>query len=139
MPEDPGAATESLDVLDASAILALLLGEPGAEFVADAIAGAATMSTVTYAEVATVLIRNDLELGALAQVGAQVRIEPFTATDANTAAALIVPGELLGLSLAGRACLALAIRLNARVLTADSARTKLDIRVKVVLIRAKGS
>ena len=58
---------------------------------------------------------------------------------ANTTAALIVQGEPLGLSLGDRACLALAIRLNARVSTADSAWAKLDISVEVILIRAKGS
>jgi ribonuclease VapC len=138
-PHDPGSHPGTLRVLDTSAVLALLLGEPGAETVAEAIADGAAISTVTHTEVATVLIRNDLDLASLAQVAAQVRVAPFTVADANTAAALIVQGGPLGLSLGDRACLALAIRLNARALTADSAWTKLEISVEVILIRTKRS
>ena len=138
-PDNPRSRPEVVSVLDTSAVLALLLGEPGAETVADAIADGAAMSTVAYAEVATVLIRNDLDLDVLVQVAAQMRVELFTTADANAAAALIVQGERLGLSLGDRACLALAIRLNACVLTADSAWTKLDIGVDVVLVRTKAS
>ena len=138
MPDDPGSRPRVVNVLDTSAVLALLLGEPGAETVAEAIADGAAISTVTYAEVATVLIRNDLALNSLAQVAAQVRVDRLTVADANTTAALIVQGGALGLSLGDRACLALAIRLNARALTADSAWAKLDISVEVALIRTKG-
>jgi ribonuclease VapC len=138
-PDDPGSRPDVRNVLDTSAVLALLFGEPGAETVADAIAEGAAISTVTYAEVATVLIRNDLDLTALRRVAAQVRVELFTAAEANTTAALIVKGEPLGLSLGDRACLALAIRLNACALTADSAWAHLDISIKVVLIRGEGS
>lgn len=137
MPDDPRSRPEVVNVLDTSAVLALLLGEPGAEAVAEAIADGAAISTVTYAEVATVLIRNDLDLGSLAQVAAQVRVDRLTVADANTTAALIVQGGGLGLSLGDRACLALAIRLNARALTADAAWAKLDISVEVALIRTK--
>ena len=44
--------------IDASALLALLFAEPGAELVADAIAGGAVTSAVNLSEVATVLVRH---------------------------------------------------------------------------------
>ena len=60
-------------VVDASALLALLFDEPGAEVVADG----ATLSTVSLAEVATVLtrhLRNPDKV--LDSVRAQVAVEP---------------------------------------------------------------
>ena len=134
-PEDPAGRPEVRAVLDASAILALLFGEPGAETVADAIADGAAMSTVTYAEVGTVLIRNGHDGSPLAQVAAQVSVELFTVADADTAAALIADGARLGLSLGDRACLALAKRLNAPALTAEQVWAQFDVGIDITLIR----
>ncbi len=128
----PGPATA---VLDASAILAMLLGEAGAETVADAIANGAAMSTVTYAEVRTVLLRTGRDTNALALVAAQVFVESFNVADADTAADLIVKGGRLGLSLGDRACLALAKRLRAPALTAERVWAQLDAGIEVILIR----
>jgi PIN domain nuclease of toxin-antitoxin system len=137
-PEPPRRGPQVRSVLDASAILALLFGEPGAETVADAIADGAAMSTVTHAEVGTVLIRSGNDHSALAQVAGQVRVEPFTVTDANTAAALITAGQRLGLSLGDRACLALAKRLRVHALTAEQAWVQLDVDIEIALIRRAG-
>ena len=134
-PEDPGVRPEVGSVLDASAVLALLLGERGAETVADAIAEGAAMSTVNYAEVATILIREGRGQSPLEQVALQVRVEEFTVADATTAAALTAGGERLGLSLGDRACLALSERLHAPALTADSAWAQLDVGIAITLIR----
>jgi PIN domain nuclease of toxin-antitoxin system len=134
-PERPRRGPQVRSVLDASAILALLFGEPGAETVADAIADGAAMSTVTHAEVGTVLIRSGNDRGALALVSGLVRVEPFTETDANTAAALITAGQRLSLSLGDRACLALAKRLRVPALTAERAWAQLDVEVEITLIR----
>ena len=134
-PEDPPGRPEVRAVLDASAILALLLGEPGAETVADAIADGAAISTVTHAEVGTVLIRNGHDPSLLAQVTAQVSVELFTVADADTAAALIADGARLGLSLGDRACLALAKRLNAPALTVEQVWAQLDVGIEITLIR----
>lgn len=135
-PEDSGARSgEVRAVLDASAILAMLFGEPGADTVADAIANGAAMSTVTHAEIGTVLIRSGHDANALALVAAQVLVEPFSLTDADTAAALIVEGARLGLSLGDRACLALAKRLRAPALTAERAWVELEAGIEIILIR----
>jgi ribonuclease VapC len=134
--EDPGAAPgEVRGVLDASAILAMLFGEPGADAVADAIADGAAMSTVTHAEVGTVLIRTGRDANALALVAGQVLVEPFSVADAETAAELIAEGARLGLSLGDRACLALARRLRAPALTAERVWVQLEASIEIILIR----
>jgi ribonuclease VapC len=115
-------------VLDASALLAHLRDEPGADVVGEAIAGGAAISTVNLAEVfsrsadrgadpqelAATLTRSGLLDGAIA-------VEPFTAADAIDAARLRPLTRDAGLSLGDRACLALARRLGAPALTADIA------------------
>jgi ribonuclease VapC len=115
-------------VLDASALLAYLREEPGADVVAEAIAGGVVISTVNLAEVfsrsadrgadpaklAAKLTQNGLLDGA-------ITVEPFTATDAIDVAHLRPLTRDAGLSLGDRACLALARRLGAPVLTADTA------------------
>jgi PIN domain nuclease of toxin-antitoxin system len=122
-------------VLDASAILALLLDEPGAEVVADAIADGAAISTVTHAEVGAVLIRNARDPNALKLMASQVRVEPFSVTDAETTAALVATTGRHGLSLGDRACLALAKRLRVPALTAERVWAKLEVGIEIALIR----
>ena len=75
--------------IDASALLALLFAEPGAEMVADAIAGGAATSAVNLSEVATVLVRHRKDPATiLGPVREQLAVEPFTDADAMAAAAL---------------------------------------------------
>ncbi len=115
-------------VLDASALLAYLHEEPGADVVAEAIAGGVVISTVNLAEV----FSRSADRGAdptklaakLTQSGlldGAITVEPFTATDAIDVARLRPLTRDAGLSLGDRACLALARRLGAPVLTADTA------------------
>jgi PIN domain nuclease of toxin-antitoxin system len=111
-------------VLDASALLAYLLEEPGSAVVERALEGAA-ISSVNLAEVLTIAIR---ELGEpppalrtrLASLG--IETHDFTAGDSVVAAALWSMTRKQGLSLGDRACLALGMRLRARVLTAERQR-----------------
>lgn len=114
-------------VLDASALLALLRSEPGAERVMSVIDGAA-ISAVNWSEVVQKSIANGLDhrerRADLEMLG--LRVEPFLPEDAEAAAELWPRTRGLGLSLADRACLALARRLDATALTAD--RTWLDLR-----------
>ena len=97
-------------VLDASAVLALLLGEPGADVVARRLP-AAYLSAVNYAEV---LARTARLCGSLEEAKRRVdrhdwRVVPFDADQAAAAAALAPAGRPYSLSLADRACLALAL------------------------------
>jgi ribonuclease VapC len=114
-------------VLDASALLAHLRDEPGADVVAEAIAGGAVISTVNLAELfSRVADRGDdpaklaAELTESGLLDGAITVEPFTAADAIDAGRLRPLTRDAGLSLGDRACLALARRLDAPALTADT-------------------
>jgi ribonuclease VapC len=114
-------------VLDASALLAHLQDEPGADVVAEAIAGGAVISTVNLAEVFSRAADRGADPAKLAAeltqsglLGGAITVEPFTAADAIDAGRLRPLTRDAGLSLGDRACLALARRLDALALTADT-------------------
>ena len=123
-------------VLDASALLALSLGEPGAEHVADVLADA-VISAVNLCEVLTRLA----DLGADPRQAAQdiaareLPVIAFDPAQAILAAVLRPATRHLGLSLGDRCCLALAIARKARVVTADRAWAGLDVGVGIDVIR----
>lgn len=109
-------------VLDASALLASLLGEPGGGRV-DAVLDGAAMSTVNLAEVAGQLAKAGADRARLDAVLGGLPLR-FVAPDEDLAMAvgLMRPvAERFGLSLGDRMCLALAKRLGATALTADRA------------------
>jgi len=115
-------------VLDASALLAYLREEPGADIVAAAIADGAAISTVNLAEVLSRSADRDLDPDKLAAklvegglLDGAITVEPFTVADAIDTARLRPATRDAGLSLGDRACLALARRLDAPALTADTA------------------
>lgn len=125
-------------VLDASAILAALFREPGADVV-EAHIDQAIVSAVNLSEVAAKLAdrgvsSRDVEalLGAL---GLPVRA--FDASEALAAASLRERTRSHGLSLGDRACLALGRSESLPVITADRAWSDVSaaIGVKVVLLR----
>ncbi len=100
-------------VLDASAVAALLLAEPGGRRVADALAEGAALSTVNLSEVATLLVRRHRDPAQLVdRLNVQIDVHPFDGTDAVIGAALSPVTRPAGLSLGDRACLALAQRLG---------------------------
>jgi ribonuclease VapC len=124
-------------VLDASALLALLYREPGADAVEEVLDGA-VVSAVNWSEVLQKLAQRGVRpasatVAALLELG--LRIEPFTLVDARRAAELWEAGRETGLSLGDRACLALAHRLAAEALTADKAWKTVDAGVTVRLLR----
>ena len=123
-------------VLDASAILALLNAEPGAEVVEAALPGAFT-STVNLSETVAKLAERGMPEGlirvALGEIGLQVI--PFDEDLAYQTGLLRVPTRSAGLSLGDRACLALGRRLKLPVLTTDRGWASLDVGVEVRLIR----
>jgi PIN domain nuclease of toxin-antitoxin system len=129
-------------VLDASALLALLKGEPGAERVAEALEQGAYLSAVNLAEVLSKLAdwgEDPAEAQArMAQVGllgAAVEVLPFTGEDALEVARLRALTRAYGLSFGDRACLALARRLGLPALTAERAWAELDLGVPVEVLR----
>jgi ribonuclease VapC len=129
-------------VLDASALLAYLRDEPGADAVVDAVAGGASISTVNLGEVLSRVADRDADPARVARqmtdrglLDGAIAVEPFTTADAVEVARLRPLTRDLGLSLGDRACLALAIRLDAPVLTADSAWSKLDLPLELRQIR----
>lgn len=112
------AEAAAAHVLDASALLAYFGNEPGAELVADAIAGGATICTVNLAEALSALAARGQdpvdvtsELTARGLLHGAITVELFTTADAIEAARLRPLTPQAGLSLADRACLALARRL----------------------------
>lgn len=109
------------DVVDASAILAFLQDESGAEVVEEILERGCECSTVNWSEVAQKVraADGDWPIASALLSSYDVRIRDATADDAERAAALWRRGS--GLSLADRFCLALAHRLDAIVWTADSA------------------
>ena len=123
-------------VLDASAVLVLLLDEPGADAVAEALTDAA-LSTVNLAEVLSTLGDRGVDTSGLVDhlAAAGVQVEPMTERDSAEVAQLrrIDTGQVL--SLGDRCCLALARRLSSPALTADRAWSTLDSGIEVRQVR----
>ena len=110
-----------LTILDASAVLAFLQDEEGAEVVADALADGAVCGAANWSEIAQKVRASERDWGlARTLLGSYgIRVEPVVVEDAEWAARRWQRGE--SLSLADRLCLALSERLDAPVLTADTA------------------
>jgi ribonuclease VapC len=128
----------STAVLDASALLALLLQEPGADMVKGMI-GDAVVSAVNIAEVVGHFARLGADQGT---IEAMLAVLPLTIIPADEAlsfsAGMMRPATAhLGLSLGDRYCLALAKSLGATAVTADRDWAKIAkvLSIDVVLIR----
>jgi PIN domain nuclease of toxin-antitoxin system len=125
-------------VLDASALLSLVMAEPGSERVTQLLeAGRCTMSAVNYAEVAAKLQDAGMPEAEIESTVASLRlsIEPFDASQALRCGLLRAPTRTLGLSLGDRACLQLAVQRGEPVVTTDRAWQKLKLGVRVELLR----
>ncbi|MGU3293410.1 type II toxin-antitoxin system VapC family toxin [Williamsia sp. M5A3_1d] len=124
-------------VLDASAVLALLNDEPGADMVAELLDGS-VLSTVNLAEIATkvVDVGGDPRSVRAQLVAAGVTLTAITADDAMMAAALRAVDGAQGLSLGDRCCLAVGLRSRGSdVVTADRAWSGIDIPATIIQIR----
>lgn len=126
-------------VLDASALLAWIQGEPGGDYVANLLTRECKLSTVSLAELVTKLLDNNHT--APQNLGRQLRtlgveICAFTEAQAISAGLLRKQTRAKGLSLGDRACLSLATELQAVVLTGDKAWKELDLPIEIVDIRA---
>jgi ribonuclease VapC len=124
-------------VLDASALLALLNQESGAQKLTPELLRDAISSTVNLAEVQTKLVREggdpdeawEIALSPISEA------EPFTSEQAKIAGALVTQTRPLGLSLGDRACLALAIVLKAPVYTTDRDWKNLKLGIPIHVMR----
>jgi PIN domain nuclease of toxin-antitoxin system len=125
------------NVLDASAVLALVLQEPGADRVTDAIDDGAVMLSVNVAEVVTKLHEQGMSEARIRAILGTVRapIVPFDEELAYRAGMLRSATRSAGLSLGDRACLALAERLGVPALTSDRAWGRLQTGIQVEVIR----
>jgi PIN domain nuclease of toxin-antitoxin system len=123
-------------VLDASALIAFLREERGADKVAAVLAGSC-ISAVNLAETYCKLVEYGKPLDAVAfQIERlQIPVIPFDAEQAQIAASLWNKTRAVGMSLGDRACLSLALRTSLPALTTEETWQKCDIGVKVVKIR----
>ena len=124
-------------VLDASAILAIIFHERGAEKLTDEILDYAVASTVNLAEVQSKLVKkgyipDEAWEDALELV---TEVEPFTGEQARIAGDLITKTQKYGLSLGDRSCLALAIVLKAPIYTTEQLWRNLKVGVPIHVIR----
>jgi ribonuclease VapC len=125
-------------VIDASALLAYLQDEPGADLVEDALLAESYLSCLTWTEVAGKLLGAGKAAHqvdeALSLLTAQ--LIPFDEVQMRLAAYFYARRRPYGLSLGDCATLALAEHLGVPALTAERAWAELpDLRVEVRLIR----
>ncbi|MEZ6052563.1 MAG: type II toxin-antitoxin system VapC family toxin [Planctomycetaceae bacterium] len=122
--------------MDASALLALLLQEPGAEVMEHDVQGAA-LSTVNYSEVLKKVVERGGDVSAAMSMLSSLGLDlfPFEEWHARDAAQLFPSTKDHGLSFADRACLALAIDLDGTLYTADKRLADVPAPIEIVLIR----
>ena len=124
-------------VLDASALLAILNREPGAEKLTPTLLSGAVSSAVNLAEVHGKLVERGLSFGDAweATLSPIREAMSFTPEHAKVAGDLVAQTRVLGLSLGERACLALGLALKAPVYTADKTWSKLQVNIRIHVIR----
>jgi ribonuclease VapC len=123
-------------VLDASAVLALLAEEPGADEVEVLLDGSA-MSAVNVSEVLQKSIQHGVDTEGLEYdlQALGVEVHPFDLVHARAAAELWELAPEAGLSLGDRACLSLAAGLGAVAVTTDRRWSSLELGVSVRAVR----
>ena len=125
-------------VLDASALLALIQAEPGAERITQALEqGECVVSAVNLSEAVTKLILNGLpdEQAESVVLGIPAEIVPCDGAIAVKAGRLTTIGKPLGLSLGDRICLATGQAHGGIVLTTEQVWRKISlpgIQIEVV-------
>ena len=123
-------------VLDASALLALLRSEVGSDIVTAALPRA-VISSVNYAEVLEKTLERGGQTDAVAHFirALAISIIPFDEDQAAAVADLHAQTKQEKLSFAALACLALASLRRAKLITADQVMGRVQLPVKVRLIR----
>lgn len=123
-------------VLDASAIMAVIRREQGRDRVIQSLKSAIA-SSVSFAEVVGKLVVHGMPAGVAKAEFASLGVPtvPFDDDHAFEAGALRRRARHLQLSLADRACLALARQRNLPVLTSDRRWSELNIEIEIRQIR----
>ena len=124
-------------VFDASAILAIYYSEAGIDRVKELLdAGSPFISAANLCEVLTKLSDDGFTVESVLQTfyGLQIDVREFGTDLAIEAAKLRSNTRSLGLSLGDLACLALGIKLDATIVTADKSWAKLK-SAKIEVIR----
>jgi PIN domain nuclease of toxin-antitoxin system len=123
-------------VYDSSALLAIILGEPGAD-IANANIANAMVSSVNLAEIFSRAEDKGIPVDKTEQflVGKGVQFVDFDAKLARTVGTLRAKSRSRGLSIGDRACIALALRERATIITADRVWAELDLPCPIELIR----
>ncbi|HYG65171.1 MAG TPA: type II toxin-antitoxin system VapC family toxin [Thermoanaerobaculia bacterium] len=123
-------------VLDASALLAVLHDEPGGDLV-ESLLETAVVSSVNWSEVLQKALERQTDLRGLREDLESLGLEilAFTAAQAERAAQLRSTTRHLGLSLADRACLALAAELELPAITTDRVWQDLALDIEIRLAR----
>ncbi len=129
-------------ILDASALLAYLKEEPGGDIVEELLAESSNMSAVNWAEVLSKLAEegDDIPLTVVrfeteGLLGGNIVVHSLDESQARRIATLRLVTREAGLSLADRACLALAYALDLPAYTADGAWRDVNAGVEIRFIR----
>jgi PIN domain nuclease of toxin-antitoxin system len=121
--------------------MAYFYQEPGADVVESAILQGSFISTINWAEVLSTAIHRGEDIDELiskiesANELSRLTILPAIEIDAIQIARLRPATKTLGLSLGDRACLALGLRLDLTVLTADQIWKNLALNIPITIIR----
>jgi ribonuclease VapC len=123
-------------VLDASALIAFLRNEPGADKVADVL-NRSCISAVNLAETFGKMVEYGKELEAVAFQVERLRIPviPFDGEQARIAASLWKQTRAVGMSLGDRVCLALALTTSLPAFATEDDWVTYNFGVQVVKIR----
>ena len=124
-------------VMDASAVLALVRDEPGADMVTPHV-GRAAISAVNLQEVIKELLLGGLSAATIREILDELRLDvrPHDVEAAYAAAELHAQTKEFGRGLGDRSCLALAMQLGVPALTADREWKKVKVKgLKVEHIR----
>lgn len=125
-------------VVDASAVMALMLGEAGADIVMQVVQGSC-MSAVNVSECCARGVERGAQADRVVAIlrAYEIEIIPFDLAHAVEAARLREPTRAQGASLGDRACLSLALSRQAILYTGDRRLADIDpaIGIDIRLIR----
>lgn len=123
-------------MLDASAALAMMLGEAGGDQVRERLASS-QISTVNLSEVVAKLQESGVPDAVITSSLAELNFDvlAFDQSQAMRAGLLRAATRSAGLSLGGRSCLSAAESCNAVAVTTDRAWSKIDVDIAVEVLR----